>query len=209
MSVIMKIAFHQGIRGEIPNQELARELASTQNVEGIKEIAEHLWDKNANVRSDCLKVLYETGYLSPKLIVPFANDFLKLLTSKQNRLVWGAMIALSTIAPLAAAELFEKQELICKTIAQGSVITQDGGIKTLALVAAADPYYLAALNPFLLNFLRTCRISDVPRHAEFIDVCLNESNRQEFLAILQERLPHMTPSQTSRIKKLIQRTEKQ
>ena len=132
MSVLMKIAFYQGIRDEIPNQELARELASTRDMDGIKEIAEHLWDKNTNVSSDCMKVLYETGYIAPDLIAPYAADFLKLLTSKQNRLVWGAMIALSTIAPLAAAELFEKRELICKTISQGSVITQDGGIKTLA-----------------------------------------------------------------------------
>lgn len=206
MSVLMKIAFHQGIRDEVPNQELARELAAARNVEGVKEIAEHLWDKNPNVRSDCLKVLYETGYISPDLIAPYASDFLKLLTSKQNRLVWGAMIALSTIAPLAASHLFEKRELICKTIAQGSVITQDGGIMTLAQVAAVDKTYLAELNPFLMNFLRTCRLSDVPRHAEFIEHCINDTNRKEFLEILQERLPHMTVSQSACIKKLIKKS---
>jgi hypothetical protein len=207
MSVLMKIAFHQGIRDEIPNQQLARELASTRNVEGIKEIAEHLWDKNTNISSDCMKVMYETGYIAPDLIAPYAEDFLKLLHSKQNRLVWGAMIALSAIAPLATAELFEKHELICKTISQGSVITQDAGIKTLAQVAAADDSYLAELNPFLMNFLRTCRLSDVPRHAEFIEQCVNASTRQEFLTILQERLPHMSPSQTTRIKKILKRAE--
>jgi len=203
----MKIAFYQGIRDEVPNQELARELASTKDTDGIKEIAEHLTDKNANVRSDCLKVLYETGYISPELIAPYAADFLKLLVSKQNRLVWGAMIALSTIAPLAAAELFKKRELICKTISQGSVITQDGGIKTLAQVAGTNQAYLVELSPYLMNFLRTCRLADVPRHAEFIEVCVNESNRQEFLTILQERMPHMTSSQTTRIKKIIKRAE--
>lgn len=207
MSVLMKIAFYQGIRDEIPNQELARELAATKDKEGIKEIAEHLGDKNANVRSDCLKVLYETGYISPELIAPYAGDFLKLLTSKQNRLVWGAMIALGTIAPFCPSELYEKRDLICKTISQGSVITQDGGIKTLAQVAAANQIYLADLNPYLMNFLRTCRLSDVPRHAEFIEACVNDSNRQEFLTILQERLPHMTPSQTTRIKKILKRAE--
>ena len=207
MSVIMKIAFHQGIRDEVPNQELARELASSRDADGIKEIAEHLWDKNTNVSSDCIKVLYETGYIAPDLIAAYAADFLKLLLSKHNRLVWGAMIALSTIAPLTAGELFDKRELICKIISQGSVITQDAGIKTLAQVAAADPSYLAELNPFLLNFLRTCRLSDVPRHAEFMEQCVNDTNRQEFLTILQERLPHMSASQTARIKKTIKRVE--
>lgn len=202
MSVLMKIAFYQGIRDEIPNQELARELASAKNAEGVKEIAEHLWDKNANVSSDCIKVLYETGYIAPDLIAPYAQNFIKLLHSKQNRLVWGAMIALSTIAPLAAADLFEKRDLLIKAISQGSVITQDAGIKTLAQVAAVDQVYLDELNPFLMNFFRTCRISDVPRHAEFIVPCVNDSNRYEFLTILQERLPHMTPSQARRINKI-------
>lgn len=87
MSVLNKIAFHQGVRDEIPNQNLARELASTQNNEGIKEIAEHLWDSNANVSSDCIKVLYETGYIAPDMIAPYAADFLRLLHSKHNRLV--------------------------------------------------------------------------------------------------------------------------
>lgn len=203
MSVLMKVAFHQGIRDEIPNQQLAHELASARDTDGIKEIAEHLWDKNPNISSDCMKVMYETGYIAPDLIALYAADFLKLLHSKQNRLVWGAMIALSTIAPLAAPDLFEKRELICKTIAGGSIITQDAGIKTLAQVAAADPNYLAELNPFLMNFLRTCRLSDVPRHAEFIEQCVNDSTRQEFLSILQQRLPEMTPSQAKRIRNLI------
>ncbi len=207
MSVLMKIAFYQGIRDEIPNQQLAKELASTHNTEGVKEMAEHLWDKNPNVRSDCLKVLYETGYISPELIASYTAEFLKLLSSKQNRLVWGAMIALSTIAPLSASDLFEKRELLCKTISQGSIITQDSGIKTLSQVAAATPSFLTELNPFLMNFLRTCRLSDVPRHAECVEQCVNDTNRKEFLGILMERMPHMTAPQATRIKKILKRAE--
>lgn len=203
MSVLSKIAFYQGIRDEIPNQELARELEASRDTDGVNEIAEHLWDKNNNVRSDCIKVLYEIGYLAPDLIAPYAEDFLKLLISKQNRLVWGAMIALAVIAPLQAAKLFEKRELICKAIDQGSVITQDGGIKALSLVAAADAAYQKDLSPYLMSFLRKCRLSDVPRHAEFVSVCINERNQAEYVSILENRLPEMSPSQSARIRKII------
>ena len=206
MSVIEKIAFYRGIRDEVPNQELARELAEAGNADGVKEIAGHLWDKNANVRSDCLKVLYETGYLAPALIAPYAEDFLKLLTNRQNRLVWGAMIALSCVATLQADKLFESRDLICKTVDQGSVITQDGGVKTLALVASVDKTYQEALTPYLMGFLRKCRQSDVPRHAEFIEVCVDDFNREEFAGILQQRLPEASPSQAARIKKILKRT---
>ena len=207
MSIISKIAFYRGIRDEVPNQELARELAETKNAAGVQEIAEHLTDKNSNVRSDCIKVLYETGYIAPELIAPHVNEFLKLLVSKQNRLVWGGMIALSTIASLKPAELYEQRDLICKTIDQGSVITMDAGIKSLARVAASDPQFRDTLNPYLMEFLRKCRLSDVPRHGEVISECVDDTNKQEFVSILQQRLPEMSASQSARVKKLLKKID--
>lgn len=65
-AILAKIAFYQNRRDEIPNQQLARELAETRNEPGIAEIAAHLRDKNKNFQSDCLKVLYEIVYLAPE-----------------------------------------------------------------------------------------------------------------------------------------------
>ena len=87
MSALNRIAYFQNRRDEVPNQELARDLAARQDRAGIQEIAENLWNKNQNVQSDCLKVLYEIGYLDPTLVADYAADFLKLLNSKHNRLV--------------------------------------------------------------------------------------------------------------------------
>jgi hypothetical protein len=98
MSVLDRIAFFQNRRDEVPNQQLAKELAETENKVGIEEIAQNLKHKNQNVKSDCLKVLYEIGYLNPDLIADYASDFLALLKSKNNRMVWGAMIAIATVA---------------------------------------------------------------------------------------------------------------
>ena len=106
MSVLNRIAYFQGRRDEVPNQELARDLAASEDRAGIREIAENLWNREPNVRSDCLKVLYEIGYLKPELVAPYAGDFLKLLGSRNNRLVWGGMIGLSTVAGIAADELY-------------------------------------------------------------------------------------------------------
>lgn len=205
MSVIDQIAFYRGIRDEVPNQELAKELAQSKNASGIQEIVDHLTDKNENVRSDCIKVLYEIGYLEPQLIAPYTADFIKLLTNRQNRLVWGGMIALSTVAPIKAELLFEQRERIIKTIDQGSVITMDAGIKALAIVAAKDERYQKEISPYLMAFLRRCRLSDVPKLAEFIFVCVDGKNREEFISILENRLPEMTSSQSARVKKLIRK----
>ena len=47
MTALQRIAHFQDRRDEVPNQELARQLASTQDVDGICEIAENLWNKSA------------------------------------------------------------------------------------------------------------------------------------------------------------------
>src|SRR5512147_2818588 len=98
MSVLDKLAHSLGRRDEVPNQELARDLAARKDKAGIHEIAENLWNKDRNIQADCIKVLYEVGYMEPKLIADYAEDFAKLLRSKNNRLVWGGMTALAAVA---------------------------------------------------------------------------------------------------------------
>ena len=102
MGAIGRIAYNLNIRDEKPNQLLAKELVNNQDTDGIREIVEFLSDKNASIRSDCIKVLYEVGYLNPTLIAPYVKDFLDLLDNNQNRMVWGGMIALSTIAGITS-----------------------------------------------------------------------------------------------------------
>jgi len=87
MSALEKIAYFQNIRSEVPNQQLAGELAREKDTVGIKEIAQNLTHQNQNVCSDCLKVLYEIGYIEPSLVAPYVQDFLVLLNNKHNRMV--------------------------------------------------------------------------------------------------------------------------
>ncbi len=128
MSTLDKIAFFQNRRDEVPNQLLAKELAETKNIDGIREIADNLENKNKNVRSDCLKVLYEIGYLDPSLIASHVDSFLKLLKSKDNRMVWGAMIALATVADLCPNEIWMQSDDVIRVTETGTVITLVWGI---------------------------------------------------------------------------------
>lgn len=125
MSVLQRIAYFQNRRDETPNQELARELAQAQDRAGIQEIVEGLYHENPNVQSDCIKVLYEIGYLKPELIAEYVDDFLGLLKRKNNRLVWGGMIALSTIAGIKVEAIHEHLGEIQGAMEKGSVITVD------------------------------------------------------------------------------------
>jgi hypothetical protein len=150
MSVLNRIAFFQNRRDEVPNQDLAKELVQTKNREGIKEIANNLRHKNQNVQSDCLKVLYEIGYLEPNLIADFAPDFLALLQSKNNRMIWGSMIALATVADKKPKEIYAKLDDVKTAVEKGTLITAVWATKTLAKVAAADKAYKQKIFPILI-----------------------------------------------------------
>jgi len=207
MSVLNKIAYFQNRRDEVPNQELARELAETKNKKGIQEIAENLGHENQNVQSDCLKVLYEIGYLAPELIADYVDDFLKLLKSKNNRMVWGGMIALATIAETKPREIWKNVDDVIDAIDHGTLITVVGGIKTLARVASTNKRYRDKLFPFLIKYLKTCIPRDVPTHAESILCAVDGRHKDEFLSVLESRRAEMTPSQLTRLRKITKQLE--
>ena len=208
MSVLNKIAFYQDRRDEIPNQEVARELARTRNAADIREIAENLWNKEPNIQSDCLKVLYELGYLAPGLVAEYVQDFLKLLKHRNNRMVWGGMIALSTIASLQADAIFPHVDEIIKTMQAGSVITNDAGIKTLTGVAAQKDAYRVRIVPYLLERFTKARPVDASRYAEGILSAIGRSDQAEFIAILDKWIGTATDSRQARLKKVRRQAEK-
>ncbi len=207
MSVIHQIAFYQERRDEVPNQVLARQLAENKDREGLQEIADNLWNKNSSIRSDCLKVLYETGYIDPGLITGFADSFLRLIKDKNNRMVWGAMIALASIAHLCADVIWDKFEDVRAATEHGSVITVVSGVKTLAAVAATGEERRRILSPFLFDQIKSCIPRDVPTHAEHMLCAIDDSNRQEFLSIIESRRSELNPAQTARMKKVLKQLQ--
>ncbi len=208
MSVLKHIAYFQNRRDEVPNQQLAQALAEKKDKKGIREIADHVWDENPAVQSDCLKVLYEIGYLDPSLITNYADDFLQLLRHKNNRLVWGSMIALSTLAEIKADEIYAHTSEIQKVMEKGSVIIVDNGVKILAIVASKQERYRRKLLPYLLEHLKTCRPKEVPQHAEKSVVAVNAKNKAQFIQVLEKRMTDMTSSGAARLKRVIKEAER-
>jgi hypothetical protein len=208
MSVIHELACSLNRRDEVPNQELARKLALQKNKAGIQEIAENLWNKNQEIQSDCVKVVYEIGYIAPELIEDYVQDFIKLLFSKHNRLVWGGMIALGTVAGRKPREILERLNDILKIMASGSVITVDNGVKVLAKAAACGKEYSEAIFPHLIEHLKTCRPKEVAQHAESSFGAVNDANKIQFVEALNLRLPMVTAAQEARIRKLLKKLEK-
>jgi hypothetical protein len=203
MSILNRLASSLGRRDEIPNQELARDLAARKDRKDIHEIAENLWNKDKNVQADCIKVLYEIGSIEPNLIADYTRDFVKLLRSKNNRLVWGGMTALAEVAKVNPEAVFNYLDEIKKAKETGSVITVDHAISTLAYTAAATEQYNKAIFPYLLKHLSGCRPKEVPQHAEKTMPAVNSSNQADFIKVLEKRMEDLSGSGLARVKKVI------
>jgi hypothetical protein len=205
MSVLNRIAFYRNRRDEVPNQELAADLARRRDVAGVKEIAENLRSKNKNVRSDCLKVLYEISYKEPELVAPYATDFLALLDDENNRMIWGAMIALATIAELNPKPIWKEVEKVTGAIDDGTLITLVWGVRTLARVAAGDTRRSKSILPKLQQYLKSCNPRDVPTHLESMIPIIQGSNWKSLEKIVESRKSEMTASHLSRLKKVLKK----
>ena len=208
MSVIDRLSSSLGRRDEAPNKELARELAEQGAADDIRKLVVNLQNPDRRVQSDCIKVLYEIGGVAPERIADYADDFLALLASKNNRMVWGGMSALATIADLRAPVLYGRHREIEAAIDKGSVITADRGIRALSRVAAQDGGYRDALFPYLLAHLKSCRPKDAPQRAEAVLAAVDRENRDAFVEVIDARMGEMRPTQEKRLRKVIAAAEK-
>lgn len=203
MAYINEIAYNLERRDEVPNQELAKKLADNNCVEGIEEIASYLKDKNKSIASDCLKVLYEIGYIKPELISPYKDQFIELLESKNNRQVWGAMIGISSVAKVNPEAIYAIKDIILDKIKNGSVITNVWGVYTI-INLAANGYYLE-LRDTLFNLQDVCRNVDFPKRAESIIEVLAPTDIPPFIDMLEKRLEHLSGGGQKRVNKLLKK----
>ncbi len=206
MSYINKIAYYRNIRNEEPNKELAEELASSSDTIGIDEIASFLNDKNSSVASDCLAVLYHVGYVRPDLIEKFTETFLNMLDSKKNRMVWGSMIALSTIAPLKKDFLFGFYDKILKVTKEGSLITEVWGIKTIVKIISGNDEYKKVGMADIFRFVEDCRPIDFCKRVETVlEVVNTPKELEDFKTLIEEKKQELSESQLKKLNTILKK----
>jgi hypothetical protein len=205
--MLEKLAYSLGRNDEEPNIDLARELAKTKNKKGIKEIIDGLNNPKEQIANDCIKVLYEIAEILPELISEYAGNFIQLLQSKNNRLVWGSMTALSKITSFNPEEVFRNLNIIVMAYERGSVITVDNSISVFAELAKANKKYEKKVFPVIIKHLEKCRPKEVRQHAERVIVCINRNNSQKYKETLLRRRKSLTEVQKKRIDKLLNKLE--
>ena len=208
MSIIPKLATSLNRRDEVPNQELAAEIVERKDKAAVTELVENLANKNKGIRNDCIKTLYEVGYAEPKLIAPHMAAFLALLTSKDNRLQWGAMTALGCIVRERPAEIFAALPKIIDAADKGSVITRDHCVNILISLSSIAKYSDKTF-PLLLEQMMGCPTNQLPMYAERAIPAVNAGNRYAFVKVLSSRLDGIErESGRKRVEKVIKKVTK-
>ena len=203
MSALDRLACALGRRDEIPNVELAQRLTATRDGEGIQELVDALATGPAPVAADAIKVLYEVGERDPSLIAPYADEFAALLTSKNNRLVWGAASALHAVSLVAPRAVAPHLRALMDAVGSGSVITADRGIGAIANAAMGD----AVAIDYVLDHLRTCGAKYVPLRAEYSFPAITTADASRFASVLQDRLGEQSAGGRVRLKRLLREIE--
>lgn len=187
MTVLNKLASVNNIRNTGPNKKLAHELVESKDSKAIHELIVNLKNKNKNIQSDCIKVLYEIGEQNPQLIAAYDAEFLELLYHKNNRLVWGAMTALDCIAAINPKGIYKHLNTILDITNKGSVITKDHGVGILTKLSKEKVYADATL-VLLLDVMKTAATNQLPKYAEDALPVITEKHKKDYIKILTGRL---------------------
>lgn len=203
--MLSRLATSLGRRDEAPNQELATKIAGSGEAEAVKELVDNLSNKDKNIQSDCIKVLYEIGARDPRLIAAHCKEFGRLLTNKNNRLVWGGMSALDSIAAVDPKSIYSMLQEIVKAAGVGSVITHDHAVGILVKLVSIKEYAGACL-PILLEQLKKCPDNQFPMYAEMSLQVASQSAKRELAKAIGVRLSGLRKeSQRRRVEKALGR----
>jgi hypothetical protein len=207
MSVLHQLASSLNRRDEVPNQELAQRIAATNNKSAVKELVENLHNKNKEIPGDCIKVLYEIGAVRPDLIAGYYKEFGDLLQSKTNRLIWGAMTALDSIALNEPKGVHAMLPRILAATDAGSVITKDHAVGILAKLATVKAYRDDCIS-LLLEELMKSPNNQFPMYVEKALPVIGEKERQRFQVIIMKRMPELErESAKKRVTKVLKKLE--
>jgi hypothetical protein len=205
MTVIDKLATSLNRRDEIPNQELAKQIANSNDKKAVEELVENLNNKNKDIQNDCIKVIYEIGEVKPKLIAGFSEELIALLDNRNNRLQWGAMTALNTITNENPKTIYKALGKIIAFADKGSVITNDHCVGILIKLCSVKEYAEDAFS--LLNErLKISPTNQLPMYAENALPIINEKNKAVFIKTLNSRLSEIEKdTKRIRVEKVIKK----
>jgi hypothetical protein len=206
--IIDRLSSSQGDSDNGANIALAEDIVRARDAHAVRELVEHLHDKNKRLQSDCIKTLYEIGEREPKLIAGYVDEFAVLLLSKNQRLVWGAMCSLDGCASANAKSVYLHLASILKAAEGESVIARDHAVSILSKLCKAG--HDTECFPILLDILRDAPVNQVPSYAETAASVVTKENRSKLAEVITLRLKDVAEHKpkVKRLEKVLKQLQK-
>lgn len=207
MSILPILEQNLKRRDEKANILLAQSIASKNDTKAVEELATLVIGKNKPLAADAIKILYEAGELKPALIKPNVDTFLKLLSSKDNRIRWGAMTALSAISKEFAESLINSIPAMLDTSALWTVISRDHFMRILNNIGKTQKGKKVA-GPLMIEQLYISPTNQFPRYAEQTAEVVTGTTIAELITIIKSRKDVMEyPAKAKKLQTLVKQLE--
>jgi len=205
LAVRPQLGASQGVRHTRVDIALGQDIAARGAQAELDGLVELLADEQ--VASSAIKAIYECGYLAPQLLVPHLPVFRAAVDGRNNRMVWGGMIAIWCVAKADPDAVWAHRERLEQALRQGTVITQMSAVQALTTVAGSDPAKAEALSAWFEEVLETIGSKQLVQCAELIlPVAAPEQRCEHLLGIAIGRADELvTNNAHKRLQRLVRR----
>ena len=210
MEILNQLSSQKGDKTEIANRLVAVKCIA--NPRALAEIAIGLEDKDKKLQSDCIEVFTFVSEVKPEFIVPYADNILPLLYSKESKTRWEAVHTLSFIAEKIPDIIFSILPILQSLVEKDkSTIVRDYTMDTVANYAKVS----AETSENSYELLKYALELWGEKHAKqvfkgFNNVLYNCTDfKAEINLLVQPYLKASKKIVAAEAKKIIKRTEKQ
>jgi len=209
MSIQDKLAYAQGRRDQEPNKSLAREIAETDDHGKLDELISVFESRpHVGIQKDCVLTMAWIAEINPEMIAPHSDYFIGKLNDPVNRVIWGSMITLSSIAHYVPDKLFDSLPEILDAMDTGTVVTRDHGYRIL-ITLYQNTTYKQDVFVLILEQLSRAPSNQLGQYAEKLLVVLDTSHKEEVIRVLEERRGDVTnPYHVKRLNKNLKKLYK-
>ena len=209
MEILNQLSSQKGDNTEISNQLVAEKCIVNQRV--LAEIAVGLEDNDRKLQSDCIEVFTLVAEKKPEFVVPYSDNILPLLYSKESKTRWEAVHTLSYIADKIPDIIFSILPVLQSLIEKDkSTIVRDYTMDTVAnyaKVSAETSEKSYELLKFALELWGEKHAKQVFKGFNHVlDNCFG--CKEEIKLLVQPYLSASKKIVAAEAKKIIKRTEK-
>jgi len=204
MPIAHRLASALKRKDQAPNIELAIDIVEAEDCEATRELAELLATGTKSQRHEALKVLYEIGYREPAMLAPHIELLFDELDSSNNRTLWGAMIALSTLVAANPTRIMKGIDQLMDAAERSSVIAKYHMVKILVALAALPRHHNEVM-PHLFQMVESAAINQFPTYAErAAEVLIQPSEAKRLITLIEARhFPANHAAKARRMAKLV------